>query len=313
MVLAHRRILVVGGGLIGTEVALTLRRAGQEVRVLSRSIGVRLGALGPDAGVEVVEAEVGTGLALAEALADVDAVICLAGSSTPAAAAADPGGALSGSVSPVLTALESARDAGVGRVIVASSGGTVYGEGAPTPTPEDAPLRPSSLHGVNSLTVEAFAGFYRREAGMEVSVLRFSNVYGPGAEPRRGQGVIAAWCRALALGRPAVLIGPETARRDFVFATDAAEAVRLALTAPPGTYNVGGGETVSLGALLEHLRRATGREPVVERRPGRGVDVPVTHLDTKRLRAATGWEPRVGLDEGIGEVWAWETRGASEG
>lgn len=302
-----RRILVIGGGLIGTELAIAARAAGSEVTVLSRSIGQRLSAFAPAAGIETVEAEVGTGGALAERVRDADAVLCLAGSSTPSVAAADPDGALLGSLAPVLAVLETAHDAGVSRIVIASSGGTIYGDGATTPTPEDHPLRPSSLHGVNYVAVEGFADFYRREEGMDVTVLRFSNVFGPGAEPRRGQGVIAAWLRALALGRQPVLIGPDTVRRDFVYVTDAAEATLAALTAAPDTYNVGGGGSVALGDLLLRIGETTGREIEVDRRPGRGVDLPVTHLDISRIRAATGWEPRVSLAEGLSATWNWET------
>lgn len=306
---AGGRTLVVGGGLIGTEVALELTRNGHSVVVVSRSISPRLATLGAGAGIELVTAEVGTGSALTRAAEGCTAAICLAGSSTPARAAADPDGALLGSLAPVLATLESAADAGVPRAIIASSGGTVYGSAAPTPTPEDAPLAPSSLHGVNSLAAEAFASFYGRERGLEVSVLRFSNVYGPGAEARRGQGVIAAWTRALALGRPVTLIGPDTARRDFVFSSDAAAAVRLALGAPGGTYNVGGGETVELRDLLECLRELSDSDSEVERLPDRGVDVPLTHLDISKLRDAAGWEPKVALREGLAAVWDWETGG----
>lgn len=304
---------MVGGGLIGTESALALSGAGRDVRVLSRSMSPRLVELAGPAGIELVEAEVGTGRALAEAVGDVGAVLCLAGSSTPSAAASDPDGALLGSLSPVLAVLESAHDAGVSRVVVASSGGTIYGAGAATPTGEDEPRQPSSLHGVNYLAVEGFADFYRREIGMDVTTLRFSNVYGPGAEPRRGQGVIAAWTRALALGRPVVLIGPDTAQRDFVYASDAAAAIEASLGAPAATYNVGGGATISLRDLLGELEGATGREIAVERRAGRGVDVPVTHLDISAIGSATGWSPQVGIGEGLRAVWAWESRGTGPG
>ncbi len=302
--------LVIGGGLIGTEVGLRLRAGGRRVRVLSRSIGGRLRELGPAAGIELVEAEVGTGLALSEAISGVDEVICLAGSSTPAIAAADPTGALAGSVFPTLDALLAAGEAGVRRVVIASSGGTVYGASAPLPTPEDAALEPSSLHGVNSLAIEAFADFFRRERGIEATTLRFSNVYGPGAEPRRGQGVIAAWCRSAALGRPITIIGSDQARRDFVFVADAARAVEAALAAPARIYNVGGGESVSIAELIGHLRAGTGVEPEIERLPGRDVDIANTELDISRLRAATGWSPKTGLVEGIAATWRWERRGA---
>ena len=87
---------------------------------------------------------------------------------------------------------------------------------------------------MNSLALEEYVEFFRRESGIGVTVLRFSNVYGPGAEPRRGQGVIAAWVRALALGQRVQLIGSEEAERDFVYVADAADAVERVLGAEPG-------------------------------------------------------------------------------
>jgi UDP-glucose 4-epimerase len=303
------RILVIGGGLIGADAALRLRRTGGQVRVLSRSMSPRLVEIAREEGVDLIESEVGAGRSLATAVEDADAILCLAGSSTPAIAAADPEGALSGSLFPVLTTLEAARDAGVRRVVIASSGGTVYGPAAPLPTPEEAPLRPSSLHGVNYLAVEAFADYFRRECSMEIVVLRFSNVYGPGATPRRGQGVIAAWTRALALGRSPVLIGPDSARRDFLFSADAAEAIAAVLEGPSGTYNVGAGVSTSLAELIEHLRAVTGKDFQVDARPGRGVDVPATHLDIGLIERVTGWRPATGIIDGLRAVWEWESRG----
>ena len=300
--------LIIGAGLLGTATALRLAADGGAVRVLSRSIAGRLAETAAPAGIELVESEVGAPKALADAVEGVEAIICLAGSSTPAVAASDPVGAMLGSVHPALTALEAARRGGVRRVVIASSGGTVYGPDAPVPTPETAPLEPSSLHGANSLAVEAFADFYRRSHDLDVVVLRFSNAYGPGAESRGGQGVIAAWCRALALGHRPVLIGSAEVRRDFVFADDAAAAITAALGAPPGTYNVGGGSQTALGELLELLREVSGRDFELDARPARGVDVPGTWLDISRLREATGWEPQTGIKEGVETVWAWETR-----
>jgi len=141
-----KRILIVGG-LIGTETALTLAGSGHSVHVLSRSIGPRLLESAAASGIELTEAEISRPQALAETAAGVEAMICLAGSSTPAFAASDPENALINSVHPALTTLETARRAGIPRVVLASSGGTIYGAGAPSPTPETAPLRPSSLHG----------------------------------------------------------------------------------------------------------------------------------------------------------------------
>ena len=306
---AEAETLIIGGGLLGAETALALRSSGRTVRVLSRSMSPRLQAAAEGGGIELIEAEIRRGRALAAAVEGCSTVICLAGASTPAAAASDPEGALIGAVSPVLATLEAAAEAKVTRVIVPSSGGTVYGAGAAIPTPESEPLAPSSLHGVNSCVIEAFADYFAREEGLDLVVLRLSNVYGPGGESRRGQGVIAAWCRALALGQPLALIGSRSTKRDFLFSADAAAAIEAALSIEPGTYNVGGGAPVQLGELIDLLADVTGREIVVEERSGRSIDVPVTHLSIDRITSHSGWRPRTSLESGLRAVWAWENRG----
>ena len=161
------------------------------------------------------------------------------------------------------------------------------------------------MHGVTALSIESYADFYRRQHGLESVVLRYSNVYGPGARSRREQGVIAAWREALARGERPVLIGDGSERRDFVYAGDAATAALAALGAEPGVYNVGAGESWALSEVLELMRDVSGQPIEVERRPGRPVDVPIAELDHSAFTKATGWEPAVDLREGLRRTWEW--------
>ncbi len=298
--------LVAGGGLIGSHTALKLLERGHSVTVISRSFSPLLVARAASLpGLELVHDTLDQPERLDDFVRGSEIVFLLAGSSTPALADEDAVASITGSLEPGLAVLESVRRCSKRRIVMASSGGTVYGEVKEVPTSEDAPLRPISVHGANSVALETYAAFYAREHGLEPIVLRYSNVYGPGGRSRHGQGVIAAWCHALHLDEPIRLIGSEAVRRDFVYATDAAEATVAAAFGPagPAVYNVGGGASHSLAEVLSMLESVAGRTPEIERQDARSVDVSVTELDCARLSGATGWRPAVELSEGIELTW----------
>jgi UDP-glucose 4-epimerase len=231
----------------------------------------------------------------------------MAGSSTPESASLDPGASIANHIVPAAAVLELMRDTPTRRIVVASSGGTVYGAATEFPTPEDHPTRPINLHGHHSLTIERYAEFFAERYDFEPVILRYSNPYGPGQLARRGQGVIAAWCQALARGEPLVVYGDSATRRDFIYIDDLVSAtVGAGLKARAGTYNVGSGEARALEEVIELLADAAGLDRArVERVGGRGVDVPITQLQCDRLHAAIEWTPRVPLPEGIQQSWDW--------
>jgi UDP-glucose 4-epimerase len=239
-------------------------------------------------------------------VAEAEIVFYLAGTSTPAAASTDPGGSMARHVVPAAAVLELMRETSTRRIVIASSGGTVYGLPGQLPTPEDYPTRPISLHGHHSLTIERYAQFFAERYGFETIILRYSNPYGPHQIARRGQAVIAAWIEALAKDEPLLMFGDPQTRRDFVFIDDLVEATAGAgLHAAPGIYNVGSGQATSLQEVVDLLMAAARRQPAVIHTDARPVDVPVTQLDCSRLRAATGWHPAVSLPDGIRANWEW--------
>jgi UDP-glucose 4-epimerase len=306
-----RSYLIVGAGLIGGELAVQLAGEGHEVSVVSRSFGRRLRQQLAERGLEVelIEASLPESLGVVGELADAfdgrHAVFFLAGASTPSLSAREPAASMTELLAPALATLEAARRGGCERVVLASSGGTVYGRVSQVPTPESHPTEPISLHGVSSLALERYADFYARVQALPTVVLRYSNVYGPGQQARHGQGVIAAWLDAIARGESPVLIGDGSERRDFIHAADAAAAASAALRAEPGVYNVGAGRSWALREVLDLIRTATGGEFEYKQRAGRPVDVPHTELDASRFREATGWRPAVGLEQGLAETWNW--------
>jgi UDP-glucose 4-epimerase len=299
--------LIVGGGFIGAPLAERLAREGHCVTIYSRSFNERLalGSGSPLGQIRLVEGEVPPGAGLLELVSEAEIVFYLAGTSTPAAASTDPGGSMARHVVPAAAVLELMRETSTRRIVLASSGGTVYGV-PKLPTPEDYPTRPISLHGHHSLTIERYAQFFAERHGFETIVLRYSNPYGPHQIARRGQAVVAAWSEALARDEPLLMFGDPQTRRDFVFIDDLVEATALAgLHAPAGTYNVGSGVATPLQEVADLLVAAARRKPEIVHADARPVDVPVTQLDCSRLRSATGWRPAVSLPDGILASWEW--------
>lgn len=301
--------LVIGGGFLGSHVAHRLAADGHTVIVFSRSFNDWLARHDrPSAGsIELAEGDLPAGHGLIELIEQADVVFYLAGSSTPAIAQTDPGGSITSSVVPAAAVLDLMRKTSTRRVVLASSGGTVYGAVKELPTSEEHATEPISLHGHNSLTIERYAMFFADRHGFEPVILRYSNPFGPGQLARRGQGVVAAWCEALAHDETITLYGDGRVRRDFVYIDDAAEAtVRAGLSAHgPVTYNVGSGESSSLQSLLDLLQRVAGRSARIEQIAARGVDVPATQLDCTRIAEDLGWRATTSLEDGVRASWEW--------
>jgi UDP-glucose 4-epimerase len=304
--------LVIGGGLIGSHVAMELAGRGDEVVVLSRSFAEPLAeAAESQPSIQLVQGEVRQAESLPEHLGWADSVFFLAGTSTPALSDQDAVDSITALLEPAIFVFDSMRRWGPDKLVLASSGGTVYGRVSELPTTERADTAPISVHGVNSLATEQYAALYAREHGIAATILRFSNVYGPGQHPRGGFGVIAAWTEAAARGEPLLLMGDGSVRRDFIHARDAARAAAMTVGAgdPVTILNVGSGESVSMHELVDLIGEVAGEKLEVKAEKARPIDVPVTQLDSATLEALCGWRPEVGLRDGVAECLEWARRG----
>lgn len=189
------------------------------------------------------------------------------------------------------------------RVVLLSSGGTVYGR-TPPPHAEDAEPRPDSAYGAAKLALEE--ALHRHRPG-SVSV-RVANAYGPGQPAASGQGVVSHWLRALRDDDDVVLFGDLATTRDFVFVDDVAEALST-LDAHPGpvptTLNVGSGRPTSLAELVDVVHDVAAPARLrIERRPARSFDVEESWLDVRRAEHLLGWRARTDLRTGVARAWA---------
>jgi len=195
---------------------------------------------------------------------------------------------------------EAAVAAGV-KVVWASSS-SIYGDAERYPTPEGVDPRPNNPYGVTKLACEQLADAYARSFGLEAVALRYFTVYGPRQRPDMA---FARVVDALARGGRFELYGDGTQSRSFTFVGDIVDATIRALGAPPGVYNVGGGEEASIRDALALLEEIAGRRLDVVHGPHATGDMKRTRADTTRFERATGWRATTPLRAGLAEHWSW--------
>jgi UDP-glucose 4-epimerase len=294
------RTLVTGGaGFIGSHLVDALLAGGHHVAVVDDlSAGRREHVPG---GVPLHVVDVADAPRLAEAIAGErpELVFHLAAQIDVRRAVADPTHDARVNAAGTASVLEAARLAGARRVLLASTGGGLYGESASLPTPESAPLAPSSPYGVSKAAAEAYCRLYARVHGLSTLALRFGNVYGPRQNPDGDAGVIAIFAGAAAEGRPVTVYGDGTQTRDFVYVGDVvAGFLAAAGSGATGALNIGTGVETSLLELVAAL--------AVERRfePARTGEILRSCLDVTRAADVLGWRADVGLEEGLARTVA---------
>jgi len=302
-------VLVTGGaGFIGATLVRTLVERGEVVRVLDDlSTGQASRLEGVDA--ELVVADMRDRTTLDGALRGVGLVYHVAADPRVARSVEDPGHALDNNVRGTLEVLSAARDAGVERVVYASSS-AVYGDALTFPTREDADVaRTVSPYGVSKLAAEALCHSFTRVYDLPTVSLRYFNVYGPGQDIGTSY-VVPRFFRALVTGDPIEIEGDGTQTRDFVHVEDVVEATTLAARSGRETFarsfNVGSGQRVGVLDILDQLERITGAtRSEVTHLPPRVGDVHDTHADLTNSRTALGYEPRYDLPTGLEATVAW--------
>lgn len=205
-----------------------------------------------------------------------------------------------------LNLLECARQTGVRKVIYISTGGAVYGEPVYLPCDEEHPVVPLCPYGVSKHTVEHYLYLYHQLYGLDYTVLRYPNVYGPRQDPHGEAGVVAIFAGQMLKQLPVTINGSGEQERDFVYVGDCARANVLALDKGDGRiYNLGCGVGTSVNEIYACLRDVTGYtlDPIYgPPKPGETFRI---YLDATRARRELGWEPTIDLDEGLRKTVAY--------
>ncbi|MFN8104438.1 MAG: SDR family oxidoreductase [Acidimicrobiia bacterium] len=303
------KALVTGGaGFIGSNLVDALVARGDEVRVLDDiSTGFRENV--PDAA-EFVEGDIRDPDAVDRAVQGCEVIFHEAAHRAVFRSVEHPLATDEANTRGTLHVLDSARNAGVRRVVIASSS-SVYGGADITPTPESAPLRPRSPYAVSKLAAEQYTRVFAGLYDIETVALRYFNVFGPRQRPdSQYAAVIPLFIDALRNGRPPTVHGDGKQSRDFTYIDDTVAANLVAADAPAerasgGIYNVACGRQYSLLDLLAVLSRIIGVEIEPEFTDSRPGDVRNTCADISAARRDLGYEPRVSFEEGLERTVAW--------
>lgn len=305
--MAKRVLLIGGGGFIGSWLGQELLASGREVTVLGRS-AVPLRFLHPS--IRYVAGDFADTNLLRGLLAEHDEVVDLAYATVPNTSFDAPLHDLLQNLPVAVSLFAEAIAANVRRVVVVSSGGTVYGEARTSTIREDHPTCPISPYGITKLTIEQYARWFHAVHGLPVICVRPANAFGEGQIPFRGQGFVATAIAAAIEGRPLVIFGETGTVRDYIHVSDVATAIVAALDGGEcgETYNIGTGvgfSNLEVVAAINHLAASIGKRIDVDFAEARRFDVQVNILDSAKLMSRTGWLPRVELNEGLARTWRW--------
>jgi len=309
------RILVTGGaGFIGSHVVDAYVAAGHEVVVADDLSSGRRAHVNP--GAEFYPVDLNSAH-LQELFRErpFDIVNHHAAQVDVRRSVADPAADANINIGGTLRVLELCRRSGVRGVVFISSGGAIYGERVPIPTPEDVPTRPVSPYGISKLAGERYVDYYHAVHGISGVILRYANVFGPRQDPHGEAGVVAIFCQRLLQGEPPIVYGDGEQTRDFIYVGDVAAANLRALdllqrprssgSEGPPTVNIGTGKETTVNALLARLSALAGGAPSPHHAAPRPGEQRRSAVDPTRAHAILGWTPTIPLAEGLGLTLDW--------
>jgi UDP-glucose 4-epimerase len=259
--------------------------------------------------VEFIEGDIRDDVTLTRAVKDIDVIFHLAASVGNTRSIENPIEDADINVIGTIRILEAARANGVRKIIFSSSAG-IFGELKTLPIREDHPVDPDSPYGASKLAAEKLCLAYSRLYDIEAICLRYFNVYGPNQRYDVYGNVIPKFAFLMLRHEELTIYGDGEQTRDFVNVRDVAQANYQAATTRnvSGAFNIASGTAISINRLVDLMRDASSIKPKVRYGPIRKGDVRDSLADISAARKAIGYQPRVGLEEGLAEYFSWATQ-----
>jgi len=196
--------------------------------------------------------------------------------------------------------LQNAIKYDVKKFMFASTGGAVYGEQTYFPADENHPTQPRSPYGISKLAVEKYLYFYNAEYGLNYTILRYANIYGPRQNPFGEAGVVAIFSTKLLKGEQPIINGSGEQTRDYVFVGDVVKANLLTLNDTANDiYNVGTGTETNVNQLFHKLNSIINANKEEKHGPAAPGEQMRSVITSEKLFKKFGWKPSTTLDEGL--------------
>jgi nucleoside-diphosphate-sugar epimerase len=301
--------LVTGGaGFIGSHLAEELLRRGERVRIVDSLVTGKRENLAHLGKAEFIQGDLAEIDVARRAVQGVDYVLHQAAIPSVPRSVEDPITSNRANIDASLNVLVAARDAGVRRLVYAGSS-SAYGNSATLPKVETMPTAPLSPYALQKLVAEQYCQLFTRLYGLETVTIRYFNVFGPRQDPSSPySGVISLFISALVEDRRPTIHGDGEQTRDFTYVANVVDGVLRACQAPEASgevINVATAGRISLNELFRTVRDLTGAgvEPIYgEPRAG---DVRDSQADIGKARRLLGYEPTVGLADGLRKTVEW--------
>ncbi|MGY1450231.1 NAD-dependent epimerase/dehydratase family protein [Pseudomonas chlororaphis] len=287
--MADGPILITGGaGFIGSHLTDALLAKGYSVRILDDLSTGKPGNLPLDnPRVELIQGDVADAALVARAMSGCRAVAHLAAVASVQASVDDPVRTHQSNFIGTLNVCEAMRQAGVNRVLFASSAAVYGNNGEGESIDEDTPKAPLTPYASDKLASEYYFDFYRRQHGLEPAIFRFFNIFGPRQDPSSPySGVISIFCERAQKGLPITVFGDGEQTRDFMYVEDLVDVLVQSLETPQlevGAVNVGLNQATTLKQLLEVLGEVLGQLPSISYGPARSGDIRHSRANNQRL------------------------------
>jgi len=301
------RILITGGcGFVGSNLIRQIVEQGRDSRIVvldNETMGSPRDL--PDIDLDYHKGDICDPAAVSRAVSGCDTIIHLAANTRVIESIEDPTLNFEVNVRGTFNILMAARDAGVSRVVMASTGGAILGDVEP-PVHEGMVPQPAAPYGASKLAAEGYGSAFSASYGMQVTALRFSNVYGPRSY-RKGSAVAHFFKQALD-GKPITVYGDGSQVRDFVFVADLCRGILQAIDANvSGAFQLGSGKPTTINELLTEMKKVVGtsRWPDVNFADWRAGEVRRTYCDITKARTGFGFEPATPLSQGLEATWQW--------
>jgi len=308
----ERAIVTGGAGFIGSHVVDALLAKGYAVTVVDDLSAGDRRRVAEQAELRVLDIVDLEGLsALAEEI-EPSAIFHLAAQASVVASVQNPGRDCEVNVQGTLNVVEVAGRHGT-PVVFTSTGGALYGDDAPMPTPEDRIPAPLSPYGASKWAGEAYVKTWSLSSGIPHAVCRLGNVYGPRQNPHGEAGVVAIFSDHLYSGKAPKLFGHGKPTRDYVYVGDVVKAL-LAASGKSGTYNVATSVETDVATIWRELQQAAERTqaPGAFENPGslepeladlRTGELQHSRLDISLAERELGWRPEVAIAEGLARTY----------